>query len=102
MIDIIESFNTAFRLMQEGRLVEAETLYRASLAEASDHPGTHHLLGLVQHQLGRHDEAALASIKRKRSNSTATSRTITTISARSIACSGVSMKRSCVTSTRWR
>jgi tetratricopeptide (TPR) repeat protein len=63
MIDIVESFNNAFRMMQEGRLVEAETLYRAILAEASDHPGSHHLLGLVEHQLGRH-EAALASIKR--------------------------------------
>jgi tetratricopeptide (TPR) repeat protein len=63
MIDLVESFNTAFRLQQDGQLVEAETLYRAILAEAPEHPGSHHLLGLVEHQLGRH-EAALASIKR--------------------------------------
>lgn len=63
MIDLVESFNDAFRLMQEGRLVEAETLYRAILAEAPDHPGSHHLLGLCEQQLGRH-EAALQSIKR--------------------------------------
>lgn len=63
MIDLVESFTSAFRLMQEGRLVEAETLYRAILAEAPDHPGSHHLLGLCRQQLGRH-EAALAEIKR--------------------------------------
>ena len=63
MIDLVESFNNAFRLQQEGRLVEAETLYRAVLDVAPDHPGSHHLLGLVEHQLGRHD-AALESIKR--------------------------------------
>jgi len=63
MIDLVESFNNAFRLHQEGRLVEAETLYRAVLDVAPEHAGSHHLLGLVEHQLGRH-EAALASIKR--------------------------------------
>lgn len=63
MIDLVETFNSAFRLQQEGQLVEAETLYRAILAAAPDHPGSHHLLGLVEHQLGR-DEAALQSIKR--------------------------------------
>jgi tetratricopeptide (TPR) repeat protein len=63
MIDLVESFNNAFRLQQEGRLVEAETLYRAVLDVAPEHPGSHHLLGLVEHQLGRHD-AALQSIRR--------------------------------------
>ena len=63
MIDLVESFNNAFRLQQEGRLVEAETLYRAVLDVAPEHPGSHHLLGLIEHRLGRH-EAALASIKR--------------------------------------
>ncbi len=63
MIDLVETFNNAFRLQQEGRLVEAETLYRAVLDVAPEHPGSHHLLGLVEHQLGRHD-AALQSIKR--------------------------------------
>ncbi len=57
MIDLVESFNNAFRLQQEGRLVEAETLYRAVLDVAPEHPGSHHLLGLVEHQLGRHDAA---------------------------------------------
>ena len=63
MIDLVESFNNAYRLQQEGRLVEAETLYRAVLDVAPEHPGSHHLLGLVEHQLGRH-EPALQSIKR--------------------------------------
>ena len=36
---------------------------RAVLDVAPEHPGSHHLLGLVEHQLGRHD-AALQSIKR--------------------------------------
>lgn len=63
MIDLVESFNSAFRLQQEGELVEAETLYRAILAEAPNHPGSHHLMGLVQHRLGRHD-AARQSITR--------------------------------------
>ena len=63
MIDLVESFNNAFRLQQEGRLIEAETLYRAVLDVAPEHPGSHHLLGLVEHRLGRHD-AALQSIKR--------------------------------------
>ena len=63
MIDLVESFNNAFRLQQEGRLIEAEMLYRAVLDVAPEHPGSHHLLGLVEHQLGRHG-AALASIKR--------------------------------------
>ena len=62
MIDLVESFATAFRLQQDGRLIEAETLYRAILGEAPQHAGSHHLLGLVEHQLGRH-EAALQSIK---------------------------------------
>jgi tetratricopeptide (TPR) repeat protein len=53
----------AFALHQQGKLAEAETQYRAILADAPDHAGTHHLLGLVLHQLGRH-EAALQSIRR--------------------------------------
>jgi len=53
----------AFALHQQGKLAEAEAQYRAILAEAPDHPGTHHLLGVAQHQLGRH-EAALDSITR--------------------------------------
>jgi tetratricopeptide (TPR) repeat protein len=53
----------AFALHQQGKLAEAETQYRAILADASDHATTHHLLGLVLHQLGRH-EAALQSITR--------------------------------------
>lgn len=53
----------AFALHQQGKLVEAEAHYRAILADAPDLAGAHHLLGLVQHQLGRHD-AALQSIAR--------------------------------------
>ncbi len=53
----------AFALHQQGKLAEAEVQYHAILADAPDHAGTHHLLGVVQHQLGRH-EAALQSITR--------------------------------------
>jgi tetratricopeptide (TPR) repeat protein len=53
----------AFALHQQGKLAEAETQYRAILADVPGHAGTHHLLGLVQHQLGRH-EAAQHSITR--------------------------------------
>jgi tetratricopeptide (TPR) repeat protein len=53
----------AFALHQQGKLAEAEAQYRAILAAAPDHASTHHLLGLVLHQLGRQD-AALQSITR--------------------------------------
>jgi tetratricopeptide (TPR) repeat protein len=53
----------AFALHQQGKFAEAEAHYRAILADVPDHAGTHHLLGLAQHQLGRH-EAAQRSIAR--------------------------------------
>lgn len=53
----------AFALHQQGQLAEAEAQYRAILADTPDHAGTHHLLGVAQHQLGKHD-AAVESIAR--------------------------------------
>ena len=63
MLDLFEAYSAAFKQHQEGHLVEAKALYHAILAEESRHAATHHLLGLVEHQLGRH-EAALVSIGR--------------------------------------
>ena len=62
MLNLADTYSHAFKLHQAGRLVEAETFYRAIVADEPRHAGTHHLIGLVQHQLGRND-AALLSIK---------------------------------------
>lgn len=40
-----------------GRPGEAAALYRAILADAPDHPDALHLLGLIEHGVGRHDAA---------------------------------------------
>jgi predicted O-linked N-acetylglucosamine transferase (SPINDLY family) len=51
----------AVGLHQAGRIVEAETLYRALLAREPDHAEARHLLGVALHQRGEQD-AALAAI----------------------------------------
>lgn len=53
----------ALQLHQQGRLAEAERLYRAILQEHPNHPAALHLLGVVAGQVGRIDEA-LALIRR--------------------------------------
>lgn len=40
-----------------GRLAEAEQLYREILARAPTHPAALHFLGVLAHQVGRHEEA---------------------------------------------
>jgi tetratricopeptide (TPR) repeat protein len=42
---------------QEGRLAQAETLYRETLALEPDHADALHLLGVIASQVGRHDVA---------------------------------------------
>ena len=42
---------------QQGRLAEAESIYRQILAIDSRHAGALHLLGMLAHQVGRHDVA---------------------------------------------
>jgi len=86
MIDLVESFATAFRLQQDGRLIEAETLYRAILGEAPQHAGSQ-----------RH-----CNRSSRRSRSMTPSPITITISARSIAASDASRKRSRAIATRSR
>src|SRR5579863_7098769 len=52
-----ELFSAALRHHQQGRLSEAERLYRQILAVDSGHAQTTHLLGVVAHQTGRNDVA---------------------------------------------
>ena len=51
------SFDDAVRLHQEGKSAEAEEVYRPILQREPDHAGALHLLGVVRHQRGRHEEA---------------------------------------------
>ena len=57
------SFDEALELHQNGRIAEAEAIYRRVLHEQPNHPGTLHLLGVVRQQQGDH-EAALELIGR--------------------------------------
>jgi protein O-GlcNAc transferase len=50
-------FNAALRFQRSGRLAEAELLYGQVLSIDPGHARSLHLLGLVAHQLGRHDAA---------------------------------------------
>ncbi|MBF0182128.1 MAG: tetratricopeptide repeat protein [Magnetococcales bacterium] len=50
-------FPQALRHHQEGRLTEAETLYRRILARNANHADAMHLLGVLSHQGGRHEAA---------------------------------------------
>src|SRR5262249_48920897 len=47
----------ALALQQQGRLDEAEPIYRAVLSEAPDHFDALHLLGLIHYQRGQFAEA---------------------------------------------
>ena len=57
------SFDDALRLHQEGRLAEAEQVYRRILDGEPNHTGALHLLGVICQQQGDH-EAALELIGR--------------------------------------
>lgn len=53
-----EAYSQAVALHRQGRLAEAEALYRQVHAAFPDHPGALHGLGLVALRTGRPDEAA--------------------------------------------
>lgn len=57
-MDPTTTFPQAMALHQQGRLDEAEALYRGILAAQPNHFGALHLTGLVHHQRGNHAAAA--------------------------------------------
>src|SRR5579883_2224479 len=50
-------FSAALAHHQAGRLAEAETLYRDTLAAQPDHADALHLLGVLASQVGQHEVA---------------------------------------------
>lgn len=58
-----DALRLATALHQQGRLSDAEALYRCLLDALPEHPGTLHFLGVLRHQLG-HDEEGLSLIRR--------------------------------------
>ncbi len=52
-----DNLQRAVRLHREGRIAEAEAIYRRVLAQHPDHPDALHLLGALAVQAGRSDEA---------------------------------------------
>ena len=54
---IQEAFTAAMQLHQAGRLIEAERLYLQILRANPRHADALHLLGVLAHQIGRHDMA---------------------------------------------
>ena len=61
---IIVSYSTsAIPHHRAGNLAQAEQLYRHLLAADPQHPDAWHLLGVIEHQSGRHD-VALGFIER--------------------------------------
>jgi tetratricopeptide (TPR) repeat protein len=48
-------FNAGLKFHQAGRVVEAEALYRRTLATRPDHPDALHLWGVIASQSGRHE-----------------------------------------------
>lgn len=61
MSGIVEKLASALALHQQGRLADAAALYREIRDVAPDNADARHLLGVIEHQQGRHD-AALADI----------------------------------------
>ena len=59
MSEITECMKEALSHHQAGRLDRAVALYRVVLSRSPEHADALHLSGLVSHQQGRHDEAAL-------------------------------------------
>ena len=56
-VSLGEALELAIQLHQEGRLDEAEKIYRQILALDPDHSDAQHFLGVLSHQRGRSDEA---------------------------------------------
>jgi protein O-GlcNAc transferase len=61
MATVLEALAIAIQHYQAGRLQEAEQIYRQILAVEPNHADVWHLLGVIAHQMGRHDrtEASL-------------------------------------------
>jgi Flp pilus assembly protein TadD len=53
----IDKLDVALKLHDKGNLAEAERIYREILAQEPNHPDALHLLGLVAHQTGHHEQA---------------------------------------------
>jgi len=56
-IDVPRALEEAVHFHQQGKLDEAEPLYRAVLKAIPGHFDAHHLLGVIMLQRGRHEEA---------------------------------------------
>jgi tetratricopeptide (TPR) repeat protein len=54
---VLSHFDRALQLHREGRLAEAELLYRKVLAISPRHADSLHFLGVISHQVGREDLA---------------------------------------------
>ena len=52
-----ETLQKGAQLHQQGLLAEAETLYRKILETAPGHPDANHLLGMIERQAGRNEQA---------------------------------------------
>ena len=57
MATIPAALAIAFQHHQAGRLAEAEQIYRQILAAEPNHADALHLLGVIAHQMGRHEVA---------------------------------------------
>ncbi len=55
---LVETFANAVQLHQEGKLAQAEALYRRILDQHPDHAGALHLVGVLAHQQGQDGRAA--------------------------------------------
>ena len=59
MVKLMDRLKTAVRLHQDGKLAEAEPLYRAVLRDDPDNADALYLLGTIQYQRGQHGSAAM-------------------------------------------
>lgn len=57
-ITVAEALNLGVEKHRNGKLREAEAIYREILRQVPDNADALHLLGLVEHQSGRHEDAA--------------------------------------------
>ena len=53
MVTITDVFNSAMQHHKAGRLTNAKTLYEQVIAQQPQHSDALHLLGLIEHQLGK-------------------------------------------------
>ena len=50
MVEIVKKLGVAIELHQQGRLIEAGTVYQEILAEKPNHADALHLSGVIEHQ----------------------------------------------------